>query len=94
MASGVQKSAEGWIYDVVSIGYPGPVVHGKPARAWALDALKSPAAIAKHFVAVSSNADEVARFGIDTAHKFELWDSVGGRYSMDPAIGGSQDIRR
>ena len=57
------------------------------ARDWALQALKQPAAIAKHFVAVSTNAKEVAQFGIDTANMFEFWDWVGGRYSMDSAIG-------
>ena len=45
------------------------------------------AAVAKHFVAVSTNADEVAKFGIDTANMFEFWDWVGGRYSYDSAIG-------
>ena len=57
------------------------------ARAWALDKLKDPAAVAKHFVAVSTNAGEVSKFGIDTANMFEFWDWVGGRYSMDSAIG-------
>jgi glucose-6-phosphate isomerase len=57
------------------------------ARDWALQALKHPAAIAKHFVAVSTNAKDVAKFGIDTANMFEFWDWVGGRYSMDSAIG-------
>jgi glucose-6-phosphate isomerase len=57
------------------------------ARAWALQTLKHPAAIARHFVAVSTNAAEVAKFGIDTANMFEFWDWVGGRYSMDSAIG-------
>jgi glucose-6-phosphate isomerase len=57
------------------------------ARDWALAKLKDPAAIAKHFVAVSTNAKEVAKFGIDTANMFEFWDWVGGRYSMDSAIG-------
>jgi glucose-6-phosphate isomerase len=57
------------------------------ARAWALATLKQDAAIAKHFVAVSTNAAEVARFGIDTSNMFEFWDWVGGRYSMDAAIG-------
>jgi glucose-6-phosphate isomerase len=57
------------------------------ARDWALRTLKHPAAIAKHFVAVSTNAAEVAKFGIDTANMFEFWDWVGGRYSMDSAIG-------
>jgi glucose-6-phosphate isomerase len=62
------------------------------ARDWALASLKSPAAVAKHFVAVSTNAAEVAKFGIDTANMFEFWDWVGGRYSMDSAIGLSTMI--
>src|SRR6202451_3778227 len=57
------------------------------ARVWALETLKHSAAIAKHFVAVSTNAAEVGKFGIDTANMFGFWDWVGGRYSMDAAIG-------
>ena len=57
------------------------------AREWLLAALGAPEAIAKHFVAVSTNAAEVERFGIDTANMFGFWDWVGGRYSMDSAIG-------
>ena len=57
------------------------------AREWSLAALGDEAAIAKHFVAVSTNADEVSKFGIDTANMFGFWDWVGGRYSMDSAIG-------
>ena len=57
------------------------------ARAWTLRALGDPRAVARHFVAVSTNAAEVARFGIDTANMFEFWDWVGGRYSYDSAIG-------
>ena len=57
------------------------------ARAWCLAALGDEAAVAKHFVAVSTNAAEVAKFGIDTANMFGFWDWVGGRYSMDSAIG-------
>jgi glucose-6-phosphate isomerase len=57
------------------------------ARDWALAALKDPAAVAKHFVAVSTNAGEVSKFGIDTSNMFGFWDWVGGRYSMDSAIG-------
>ncbi|MCC6174024.1 MAG: glucose-6-phosphate isomerase [Chloroflexi bacterium] len=57
------------------------------ARAWALQALGDERAIAKHFVAVSTNAEAVRAFGIDTANMFEFWDWVGGRYSMDSAIG-------
>jgi len=62
------------------------------ARAWALATLKQDAAIARHFVAVSTNAEEVAKFGIDTSNMFEFWDWVGGRYSMDAAIGLSTMI--
>ncbi|MGB8959423.1 MAG: glucose-6-phosphate isomerase [Candidatus Aminicenantales bacterium] len=62
------------------------------ARDWALKTLKHPAAVAQHFVAVSTNAGEVAKFGIDTANMFEFWDWVGGRYSMDAAIGLSTMI--
>jgi len=57
------------------------------ARDWALDSLGDDAAIAKHFVAVSTNAEEVAKFGIDTDNMFGFWDWVGGRYSYDSAIG-------
>jgi len=58
------------------------------ARDWALRGLGGdPKAVAKHFVAVSTNAEKVSEFGIDTANMFEFWDWVGGRYSMDSAIG-------
>jgi glucose-6-phosphate isomerase len=57
------------------------------AREWALASLTDDAAIAKHFVAISTNAKEVEKFGIDTANMFGFWDWVGGRYSMDSAIG-------
>ncbi|HUL26058.1 MAG TPA: glucose-6-phosphate isomerase [Streptosporangiaceae bacterium] len=57
------------------------------ARDWVVGQLGDPAAIAKHFVAVSTNAGRVAEFGIDTANMFGFWDWVGGRYSMDSAIG-------
>jgi glucose-6-phosphate isomerase len=57
------------------------------ARAWLLQALHDEAAIAKHFVAVSTAAQKVEKFGIDTANMFEFWDWVGGRYSVDSAIG-------
>jgi glucose-6-phosphate isomerase len=62
------------------------------ARVWALETLKQNAAIARHFVAVSTNTEEVEKFGIDTANMFEFWDWVGGRYSMDSAIGLSTMI--
>src|SRR5271163_2852104 len=57
------------------------------ARDWALKKLGNEKAVAKHFVAVSTNAEEVTKFGIDTANMFGFWDWVGGRYSMDSAIG-------
>jgi glucose-6-phosphate isomerase len=62
------------------------------ARAWALKSMRFPEAVARHFVAVSTNAEEVAKFGIDTANMFGFWDWVGGRYSMDSAIGLSTMI--
>jgi glucose-6-phosphate isomerase len=63
------------------------MTNGRTARAWSLATLKDESAVAKHFVAVSTNAAEVSKFGIDTANMFEFWDWVGGRYSMDSAIG-------
>ena len=62
------------------------------ARAWALKALHHEGAVARHFVAVSTNAGDVAKFGIDTVNMFGFWDWVGGRYSMDSAIGLSTMI--
>jgi len=62
------------------------------ARDWVVAALGSEDAVAKHFVAVSTNAEKVAAFGIDTANMFGFWDWVGGRYSMDSAIGLSTMI--
>jgi glucose-6-phosphate isomerase len=63
------------------------MTNARTARDWCLRALGEERAVAKHFVAVSSNAEEVARFGIDTANMFGFWDWVGGRYSMDSSIG-------
>jgi len=63
------------------------MTNARTARAWCLRTLGDEAAVAKHFVAVSTNAAEVAKFGIDTANMFEFWDWVGGRYSYDSAIG-------
>jgi len=57
------------------------------ARAWSLRALGDEHAVRRHFVAVSTNAEGVAHFGMDPANMFEFWDWVGGRYSMDSAIG-------
>src|SRR5262249_39594809 len=69
-----------------------PMTNAHTARDWLLADLKADAAIARHFVAVSTNAQEVAKFGIDTANMFGFWDWVGGRYSMDSAIGLSTMI--
>ena len=63
------------------------MTNARSARQWALAALGDEAAIAKHFVAVSTNAERCPEFGIDTANMFGFWDWVGGRYSMDSAIG-------
>ena len=64
------------------------MTNARSARAWSLDGLGGDErSVAKHFVAVSTNAAEVAKFGIDTANMFGFWDWVGGRYSMDSAIG-------
>jgi glucose-6-phosphate isomerase len=63
------------------------MTNARTARDWALAALGDESAIAKHFVAVSTNAREVSSFGIDTENMFGFWDWVGGRYSMDSAIG-------
>ncbi len=62
------------------------------ARDWIVSALGAEEAVAKHFVAVSTNAERVTKFGIDTANMFGFWDWVGGRYSMDSAIGLSNMI--
>ncbi len=63
------------------------MTNAQTARAWSLKKLKDEKAVEKHFVAVSTNAKEVSKFGIDTANMFGFWDWVGGRYSMDSAIG-------
>src|ERR1700685_860014 len=63
------------------------MAHAQNARRWTLAALGNEQAISRHFVAVSTNAEQVAVFGIDTDHMFGFWDWVGGRYSMDSAIG-------
>src|ERR671930_138207 len=64
------------------------MTNAQSAREWSLSGLGGDTkAVAKHFVAVSTNAEKVAEFGIDTANMFEFWDWVGGRYSMDSAIG-------
>ncbi len=63
------------------------MTNARSARDWALAAMKDPAAVANHFVAISTHAERVAEFGIDTANMFEFWDWVGGRYSLWSAIG-------
>jgi glucose-6-phosphate isomerase len=68
------------------------MTNARTARQWCLTALRDEAAIARHFVAVSTNAKEVSGFGIDTRNMFEFWDWVGGRYSMDSSIGLSTMI--
>jgi glucose-6-phosphate isomerase len=69
------------------------MTNANSARAWSLSGLGGdPSAVAKHFVAISTNAEKVASFGIDTENMFGFWDWVGGRYSMDSAIGLSTMI--
>ena len=68
------------------------MTNARSAREWTLKALGDEKAIASHFVAVSTNAAEVSKFGIDTANMFGFWDWVGGRYSMDSAIGLSSMV--
>ena len=63
------------------------LTNARSARAWCVQALGNVKAVARHFVAVSTNTQEVEKFGIDTANMFEFWDWVGGRYSYDSAIG-------
>jgi glucose-6-phosphate isomerase len=68
------------------------LTNARAARAWCLKALGAEEAVRRHFVAVSTNAAEVSKFGIDTANMFGFWEWVGGRYSMDAAIGLSTMI--
>jgi glucose-6-phosphate isomerase len=68
------------------------MTNARTARDWLLKKLSSNEAVARHFVAVSTNEDEVTKFGIDPANMFGFWDWVGGRYSMDSAIGLSTMI--
>jgi len=63
------------------------LTNAESARGWLMRSTKDPSAAAKHFVALSTNAKEVAKFGIDTKNMFEFWDWVGGRYSLWSAIG-------
>ena len=68
------------------------LANARAARQWCLDALGDWAAVSRHFVAVSTNAEEVVKFGIDADNMFGFWDWVGGRYSMDSAVGLSTMI--
>ena len=68
------------------------LTNAESAKDWVVSALGSDKAVANHFVAVSTNAEKVSAFGIDTANMFGFWDWVGGRYSMDSAIGLSTMI--
>ena len=68
------------------------MTNARTARAWLLAVFGDDAAVARHFVAVSTNAEQVAAFGIDTVNMFGFWDWVGGRYSMEGAIGLSTII--
>lgn len=70
-----------------SFGTQETLTNARSARSWLLAAAKDQAAVAKHFVAISTNAERVADFGIDVANMFEFWDWVGGRYSLWSAIG-------
>jgi len=63
------------------------MMNAKSAKKWFLDRTKDPLTIAKHFVAISTHAENVAKFGIDTNNMFEFWDWVGGRYSLWSAVG-------
>jgi len=82
-------SAEETLFVVCSktFGTLETLTNAASARAWLVEQLGDESAVAKHFVAVSTNAERVADFGIDTANMFGFWDWVGGRYSMDSAIG-------
>jgi glucose-6-phosphate isomerase len=75
-----------------SFGTLETLTNARTARDWLLASLGDEAAVAKHFVAVSANADKVSAFGIDTDNMFEIWDWVGGRYSYDSAVGLSLTI--
>ncbi len=63
------------------------LTNARSARRWLIEKLGTNTAVAKHFVAVSTNAQEVSEFGIDLSNMFEFWDWVGGRYSLWSAVG-------
>lgn len=84
-----ELSAETTLFVIASktFGTQEAIVNAKSARKWFLDHAKDKAAVSKHFVAISTNAELVMDFGIDTDNMFELWDWVGGRYSLWSAVG-------
>lgn len=87
--AGLDASTTLFIVASKTFGTLETLTNAAAAPAWLLDQLGTDAAdaVAKHFVAVSTNADKVSAFGIDTANMFGFWDWVGGRYSVDSAIG-------
>ncbi|HEY2702637.1 MAG TPA: glucose-6-phosphate isomerase [Candidatus Dormibacteraeota bacterium] len=87
-------AAEETLFIVVSktFGTLETLTNATSARRWLVERLGDESAVARHFVAVSTNAERVAAFGIDTANMFGFWDWVGGRYSMDSAVGLSTMI--
>jgi glucose-6-phosphate isomerase len=84
---GIEPDETLFIVSSKTFGTLETMTNARSARQWALAKLGSEAAIRKHFVAVSTNAQRVSEFGIDPANMFGFWDWVGGRYSMDSAIG-------
>jgi glucose-6-phosphate isomerase len=84
---GLQPAETLFILSSKSFTTPETLANAKSARRWCLDKLGGERAIARHFVAVSSSSHETARFGIPEDNLFRIWDWVGGRYSMDSAIG-------
>ena len=84
-----QLSAETTLFIVASkvFSTQETMINAKSAKKWFLDSAKDPLAIAKHFVAISTHAENVAKFGIDTDNMFEFWDWVGGRFSLWSAVG-------
>ena len=84
--NGIEPASTLFIVASKTFGTIETLTNARTARAWLVDALGDEA-VADHFVAVSTNAERVAEFGIDTANMFGFWDWVGGRYSVDSAIG-------
>ena len=85
--SGLDAAETLFIVCSKSFGTLETLVNARAARQWCVQQLGSEDAVARHFVAVSANADKAREFSIDAEHTFEMWDWVGGRYSMDSAVG-------